>query len=85
VKGYGKNQADRAQHERAELAKNRLREFVVQNKDVLKKEIERRRACCSKNEAVPSTGLTTPAPAGHDRKEVSSPLGTSHGDGARRR
>ncbi|HEU5323687.1 MAG TPA: OmpA family protein, partial [Methylomirabilota bacterium] len=60
VKGYGESKPVVANNSELNWAKNRRVEFVVQNKDVLKKEGERRRMLKA-NEGMPPT--PTPAPA----------------------
>jgi OOP family OmpA-OmpF porin len=70
VKGYGKTKPIVPNTNELNWAKNRRVEFVVQNKDVLKKEVERRRLL-EQNEAVPGTPVPpapTPAPADTTRK-----------------
>jgi len=56
AKGYGSSRAIVPNNNEANMAKNRRVEFVVMNKDVLRREIERRRA-------IPKEGITAPAPA----------------------
>jgi hypothetical protein len=58
VKGYGKTKPIVPNTNELNWAKNRRVEFVVQNKDVLKKEIEKRRLL-QQNEGAPAP---TPAP-----------------------
>ena len=54
VKGYGKTKPIVPNTNELNWAKNRRVEFVVTNKDVLKKEIERRRLL-QQNEAAPDS------------------------------
>ena len=70
VKGYGKSRPIAPNTNDLNMAKNRRVEFVVQNKDVLKKEIEKRRLL-QQNEGVPApvpgaTPPPTPTPAPPD-------------------
>jgi hypothetical protein len=60
VKGYGKTKPIVPNTNELNWAKNRRVEFVVQNKDVLKKEIEKRRML-QQNEPAPGAP-TPPAP-----------------------
>ena len=59
VKGYGKTKPIVPNTNELNWAKNRRVEFVVINKDVLKKEIERRRLL-QQNEGAPVTPQSTP-------------------------
>jgi OOP family OmpA-OmpF porin len=59
VKGYGKTKPIVPNTNELNWAKNRRVEFVVINRDVLKKEIERRRLL-QQNEGAPVTPQTTP-------------------------
>jgi OOP family OmpA-OmpF porin len=63
VKGYGKTKPIVPNTNELNWAKNRRVEFVVQNKDVLKKEIEKRRLL-QQNDGTPAPvpGPTPPAP-----------------------
>ena len=67
VKGYGKTRPIVPNTNELNWAKNRRVEFVVQNKDVLKKEIERRRLL-QQNEAAPATPAPQAAPADTTKK-----------------
>jgi len=71
VKGYGKTRPIVPNTNELNWAKNRRVEFVVQNKDVLKKEIERRRLL-QQNEGTPAPApappTPTPAPADTTKK-----------------
>ena len=60
VKGYGKTKPIVPNTSELNWAKNRRVEFVVINKDVLKKEIERRRLLQQNEGAPPVTPQTTP-------------------------
>ena len=59
VKGYGETKPLVPNTNDLNMAKNRRVEFVVLNKDVLKKEIERRRLL-KKEEAAPADTTVTP-------------------------
>jgi outer membrane protein OmpA-like peptidoglycan-associated protein len=61
VKGYGEAKPVVRNTSELNWAKNRRVEFVVINKDVLRKEIERRRLL-QQNEAAPRDTTTAPAP-----------------------
>jgi len=67
VKGYGKTRPIVPNTNELNWAKNRRVEFVVQNKDVLKKEIEKRRLL-QQNEGTPAPvpAPPTPTPAAAD-------------------
>ena len=65
VKGYGKSKPIAPNNNDLNMAKNRRVEFVVTNKDVLKKEVEKRHLM-QQNEAVPPS--PTPAPADTTKK-----------------
>jgi outer membrane protein OmpA-like peptidoglycan-associated protein len=70
VKGYGKSKPVAPNNNELNMARNRRVEFVVENKDVLKKEIERRRLL-QKADATPPAGAApapTAAPADTTRK-----------------
>jgi OOP family OmpA-OmpF porin len=56
ARGYGASRPVVPNNNELNMAKNRRVEFVVQNKDVLKREVERRRA-------IPKEGIMAPAPA----------------------
>ena len=68
VKGYGKSKPIAPNTNDLNMAKNRRVEFVVQNKDVLKKEVEKRRLL-KEHEATPAPAPApppSPAPAPAD-------------------
>jgi len=65
VKGYGESRPVVRNTSELNWAKNRRVEFVVMNKDVLRKEVERRRML-QQGEAVPRDTTTAPTPAPAD-------------------
>ena len=65
VKGYGKTRPIVPNTNDLNMAKNRRVEFVVQNKDVLKKEVEKRRML-QQNENTPAPPAPAPTPAKAD-------------------
>ena len=68
MKGYGKTRPIAPNTNDLNMAKNRRVEFVVQNKDVLKKEVEKRRLL-KEHEATPAPAPApppSPAPAPAD-------------------
>jgi outer membrane protein OmpA-like peptidoglycan-associated protein len=66
AKGYGESKPLVPNNSDLNMAKNRRVEFVVQNKDVLRRETERRRLLQQDGATAPDT--TTPAPADTTRR-----------------
>jgi outer membrane protein OmpA-like peptidoglycan-associated protein len=68
VKGYGKTKPIAPNTNDLNMAKNRRVEFVVTNKDVLKKEVEKRRLLQQNEAQPPPSPAPAPAPADTTKK-----------------